>query len=71
MLAKRGVNLLVTGVASRGRGVAAFVCDDEDGARSALTEAGIDHREIPALQVRMEGRPGEAAQTSGSWLTPA
>ena len=64
MLAKRGVNLLVTGVASRGRGVAAFVCDDEDGARLALTEAGIDHREIPALQVHMEDRPGEAAQIS-------
>jgi hypothetical protein len=64
VLAKRGVNLLVTGFASRGGGVAAFVCDDEDGARSALTEAGIDHREIPTLQVQMEDRPGEAAQIS-------
>jgi AcrR family transcriptional regulator len=64
VLAKRGVNLLVTGVASRGRGVAAFVCDDEDGARSALREAEIDDREIPALQVHMEDRPGEAAQIS-------
>jgi hypothetical protein len=66
VIAERGVNLggVVATFASHGRGIAAFVCDDEDGARSALTEAGIDHREIPTLQVRLEDRPGEAAQIS-------
>jgi hypothetical protein len=63
-LASRGVNVLVTSVASRGGGVAAFICDDEDSARAALVDAGIDHREIPTLHVRMEDRPGQAAQIS-------
>jgi hypothetical protein len=60
-LASRGVNVLVYGA---GGSQAAFVCDDEDGARAALEGAGTPFDENEAIRVRMEDKPGQAAAVS-------
>lgn len=64
VLAKREVNILVSGLGLNGRGAIAFVANDEERARSALREAEIAYREVPVVHVRMEDRPGQAARTS-------
>jgi hypothetical protein len=64
-LAARGINILPYGIGGgSGRWAAAVVASDEEASRSALTAAGIAHREFPVLYVRMEDVPGQAAAAS-------
>lgn len=63
-LAARGVNLLASCFGIGDQGAVAFVPNDDDRARSALTDAGESFREIPSITVRMEDVPGQAAATS-------
>jgi hypothetical protein len=61
VLATRGVNLVVCGLAHGGGGTIAFIADDEPAARGALQAAEIDYVERPALTVRLENVPGAGA----------
>jgi hypothetical protein len=61
VLAARGVNLVVCGLAHGGGGTIAFIADDEPAARGALQAAEIDYVERPALTVRLENVPGAGA----------
>jgi hypothetical protein len=61
VLAARGVNLVVCGLAHGGGGTIAFIADDEPAARGALHAAEIEYVERPALTVRLEMVPGAAA----------
>lgn len=63
-LAAQGINILVYGLAVGGYGALGFVANDEQGARSALDDAGVAYREVPIVAVRMEDRPGQAAKVS-------
>ena len=60
-LAARGVNILVYGIGTGAWSTIGFVASDEDGARSALDQAGVTYREVPVVTVRMQDRPGQAA----------
>jgi hypothetical protein len=57
----RDVNIVLCALAQGDSGTVAFVVDDEANARTALTGAGIDYTERPALTVRMENVPGAGA----------
>jgi len=63
VLAAGNVNIIVSAVAHGDRGSVAFVVDDERVARRALTDAGIEFTERPALTVRMENLPGAGARS--------
>jgi hypothetical protein len=63
-LAKRGVNLLVYGVGMGADFGISFLAGDEQAARAALKDAGITFRESPAIFVKMEDKPGQAAKTA-------
>jgi hypothetical protein len=63
-LAARDVNLLVSSFGLGDQFAVAFVPNDAERARSALTDAGESFREIPIITVRMEDVPGQAAATS-------
>ncbi len=63
ILAARGVNLVICGVAHGDRGTVAFIADDEDAARDALKAAEIDYVEREALTVRLQNVPGAGAAT--------
>jgi hypothetical protein len=63
-VASKGVNILPLTVGYGDRGAVAFVCNDEDGARASLNEAGISFRESSVVPIRMEDKPGQAAATS-------
>lgn len=63
LMAARQVNLVVCGITRGGTGTVAFTADNEDAARSALTEAGIEFQERPTLTVRMDNVPGAGAAT--------
>ncbi len=61
VLAARGVNLVVCGLAHGDRGVMAFIADDEVAARDALRASEIDYVEREALTVRLQNVPGAGA----------
>jgi hypothetical protein len=63
-LAARGVNILVSCFAVGDQFAVAFVPNDDDLARSALTDAGESFREIPFITIGMEDVPGQAAAAS-------
>jgi hypothetical protein len=63
-LAARGVNLLVSCFGIGDQFAVAFVANDDDRARSALTDSGESFREIPFITVRTEDVPGQAAAAS-------
>ena len=56
MLADRGVNLVMCGVAHGDHGAVAFIADDEYVARDAMRESDIDFFERDALTVRNGAR---------------
>lgn len=60
-LAARGINVLVSCLGIGDQFALAIVPSDEEGAGSALTDAGEVFRELPVFTVRSEDRPGEAA----------
>ena len=64
-IADRGVNLsnvVCLGIGDRGG--AAFYATDEAGVRSALNDAGIAFREVSALNVQLEDKPGTVADAA-------
>jgi hypothetical protein len=61
-LARREVNLELTGVTAGDHGFVSFTASDEDAARAALNETGISFTEHPALLVKTPDQPGEAAK---------
>jgi hypothetical protein len=61
VLAARGVNLVVCGVAHGDGGTVAFIADDEDAARDALQASEIDYVERNAITVRLQNVPGAGA----------
>ena len=61
ILAQRGVNLVLCGLAHDDTGTIAFIADDEDAARAALQAGEIDYVEREAITVRLENRPGAGA----------
>jgi len=62
-MAGRGVNLILCAAARGEDGTVAFAADDEAGAETALTGAGIGYTRRPALTIRMENQPGAGAAT--------
>jgi hypothetical protein len=64
ILAARGVNLVICGVAHGDRGAAPFIADDETAARDGLQAAEIDYVEREAVTVRLQNGPGAGAATS-------
>jgi hypothetical protein len=61
VLADRGVNLVVCGVAHGDSGTVAFIADDEAAARQALQESEIDYIERNAITVRLQNVAGAGA----------
>ena len=64
-IAQRGINLrnvICLGIGDRGG--AAFYATDEAGVRSALNEAGIAFREVSALEVQLDDKPGTVADAA-------
>ncbi len=61
-LAGAGVNAFLFGLASGDVGMIGFIASDEGSADNALKQAGVDHRKVPVLHVRLPDRPGEAAR---------
>jgi hypothetical protein len=63
-LAAKNVNVLITALGVNGQGVAAFVCSDEAQAQTALKDAGFEFKMFPALTIRLNDTPGQAADVS-------
>jgi hypothetical protein len=63
-VAARGVNLLVYDLGPGDPGAVGLVASDDETTRSTLGDLGVTFREIPVLTVRMEDKPGQAANTS-------
>ncbi len=63
-LAARGINILVCCLVADDQAALGLVANDEEASRSTLRDAGIAYREIPVITVRMEDKPGQAANTS-------
>jgi hypothetical protein len=63
VLAERGVNLVICGVAHGDTGTVAFIADDEAAARTALQDGGFAARERESLTVRLRNAPGAGAAT--------
>jgi hypothetical protein len=63
-LAERGINVLPCGFGAADQFLLGLVAADEDGSRTALKDAGFTHRELPAVTVTLEDRPGTAAATN-------
>lgn len=63
VMAARGVNLVICGVAHGETGTVAFIADDESAARTALQDAGFAATERDALTVRLKNAPGAGAST--------
>ena len=60
-LADKNVNVLITALGVNGQGVAAFVASDETMVQTALKAGGWDFKMFPALTVRLNDKPGQAA----------
>ncbi|MBB5790519.1 hypothetical protein [Jiangella mangrovi] len=63
VIAARGINLVICGLAHGETGTVAFIADDESAARTALQDAGFDAQERDALTVRLKNAPGAGAAT--------
>jgi hypothetical protein len=63
-VAARGVNLLVYDLGPGDPGAVGLIASDDETTRSTLGDLGVTFREIPVLTVRMEDKPGQAANTS-------
>ncbi len=61
VMAARGIDLVICGVAHGAAGTVAFIADDESAARSALQDTGFDATEREALTVRLTNAPGAGA----------
>jgi hypothetical protein len=61
VIAARGVNLVVCGVAHGEHGAVAFIADDENAARDAMRDSDIDYFERDALTVRLQNVAGAGA----------
>lgn len=63
-LASKNVNVLLTAIGVNGQGVASFVCSDETAAQAALKDAGFEFKMYPSLTIRLNDKPGQAAEIS-------
>lgn len=63
-LAAKNVNVLITALGVNGQGVAAFVTSDETLAQTALKAGGWDFKMFPALTIRLNDKPGMAADVT-------
>ena len=63
-LASKGVNVLITALGLNGQGLASFVASDETAAQEAIKDAGFEYKMFPAVTVRLEDKPGQAADIS-------
>ena len=63
-LAAKNVNVLITALGVNGQGVAAFVANDETMAQTALKDGGWDFKTFPALTIRLNDKPGMAADVT-------
>jgi hypothetical protein len=63
-LADKGVNVLISALGVNGQGVAAFVANDESSAQTALKDAGFEFKTFPALTIRLNDMPGQAAEVT-------
>lgn len=63
-LASKNVNVLITAIGMNGEGVACFVASDETEAQAALRDAGYEFKMLPALTIRLNDMPGQAAEIS-------
>lgn len=63
-LASKNVNVLISALGENGRGLASFVASDEDSAQTALKDAGFEYKMWPTLTVRLNDKPGQAAEIS-------
>lgn len=63
-LASKSVNVLITALGLNGQGLASFVASDETAAEAALKEAGFEYKTFPAVTVRLDDMPGQAAEIS-------
>ena len=63
-LASKGVNVLITALGLNGQGLASFVASDETAAQAALKDSGFEYKMFPAVTVRLEDKPGQAAEIS-------
>lgn len=63
-LASKNVNVLISVLGENGRGLASFVASDEDSAQTALKDAGFEYKMWPTLTVRLNDKPGQAAEIS-------
>ena len=63
-LADKRINVLISALGINGEGVAAFVASDEAPAETALRDAGYEYRTFPALTIRLNDMPGQAAEVT-------
>ena len=63
-LADKNINVLITALGVNGQGVATFVCSDETMAQTALRDAGFEFKMLPTLTIRLNDKPGMAADVS-------
>ncbi len=63
-LASKNVNVLITALGVNGQGVAAFVANDETMAQTALKDGGWDFKTFPAFTIRLNDKPGMAAEVT-------
>ncbi len=63
-IAARGVNVMCAGAAFGDFGIATFVSEDDTGLRAALDESGADYRAVPTFKVKLDNRPGTAAEVT-------
>jgi hypothetical protein len=63
-LAAKNVNVLITALGVNGQGVASFVASDEAAAQTALKEAGFEFKMFPSFTIRLNDKPGMAADVS-------
>ena len=62
MVAARGVNLVLCGLAHGDRRSVAFIADDDNAARAALRSSKLDYVERRAVTVRLQNIPGVAGR---------
>lgn len=60
----RGINIICAGAAFADFGLAVVVSDNDEALRGALTDIGADFRAVRALSVRLDNRPGTAAEVA-------
>jgi hypothetical protein len=60
-MASGGINLVLCATTHGGRGIVAFIADDETSAQAALEGAGFEYLIRPAVTVKMANLPGAGA----------